>query len=105
MSERNLERIVKKYGDMAREKVADIPENIYPHMFRRSRASGLYRDGVPLEMIAAILGHANTEVTKIYAIPSPEQLREALEKGWDQDAAEKKWEGHVDEMRRMFGLN
>ena len=81
MSERNIERIVKKYADLVRKEKPDIPDSVYPHMLRRSRASGLYRDGVPLEMISAILGHSNSETTKIYAIPSVEQLREALQKG------------------------
>ncbi|MCC8082177.1 MAG: tyrosine-type recombinase/integrase [Lachnospiraceae bacterium] len=47
-----------------------LPDSVYPHMLRRSRAAGLYRDGVPLEMVSAILGHSNSEVTKTYAIPS-----------------------------------
>ena len=105
MSGRNVERIVKKYADLTRKENPGLPERIYPHMFRRTRASGLYRDGVPLEMISAILGHTNSETTKIYAIPSVEQLREALSKGQIEEETEKLWEGNVDEMRRMFGLN
>lgn len=105
MSEINLERIVKKYADKARCEAPELPDRVYPHMLRRSRASGLYRDGVPLEMISAILGHANTEVTKVYAIPSVEQLREALKKGQVEDDVEKLWKGNVDDMRKMFGLN
>lgn len=105
MSSRNVERIVKKYADLIREKSEALPQSVYPHMFRRTRATGLYQDGVPLEMISAILGHENTETTKIYAIPSVEQMREALEKGQpEEDDREKLWEGKTDEIRRMFGL-
>ena len=39
MSERNLERIVKKYGDIVRKKKPDIPQKIYPHMLRRTRVT------------------------------------------------------------------
>lgn len=105
MSERNLERVVKKYADKARCEAPELPDSVYPHMIRRSRASGLYQDGVPLEMISAILGHANIEVTKIYAIPSVEQLRDALKKGQVEDNDERLWEGNVDDIRKMFGLN
>lgn len=105
MSERNVERIVKKYADLVREKYPSVPDSVYPHMFRRTRATGLYRDGVPLEMIAAILGHSSTETTKRYAIPSVEQMREALEKGQETDDTEHLWEGKEDEIRRMFGLD
>lgn len=106
MSERNLERIVKKYGEDVLQKNESLSENIYPHMLRRSRASGLYRDGVPIEMVAAILGHSSTETTKIYAIPSVQQMREAIEKGLPEtQRAKKLWDGKEEELRRMFGLN
>lgn len=106
MSERNVERIVKKYADMVRLENPGIPDSVYPHMLRRTRASGLYRDGVPIEMISTILGHSSSETTKIYAIPSVEQIREALEKGQAGDNTEERlWEGKDDEIRMMFGLN
>lgn len=74
-------------------------------MFRRTRATGLYRDGVPIEMVSAILGHSNTETTKIYAAPSVEQLRENMQKGQADDTyTEKLWEGREDEARKIFGL-
>lgn len=105
MSTRNVERIVKKYADEIRQNHSNIPDSVYPHMFRRTRATGLYRDGVPLEMVSAILGHENSETTKIYAIPSAEQLREALEKGQPcEDKTDKLWDGKTDEIRKMFGL-
>ena len=66
MSQRNVGRIVKKYGDRVRKEYPSLPDTTYPHMLRRSRATGLYRDGVPLELISAILGHASSETTKIY---------------------------------------
>ena len=106
MSQRNVERIVKKYGNLIREKHPCLPDSVYPHMLRRTRATGLYRDGVPLEMVSAILGHSNSETTKIYAIPSVEQMRDALAKGQpDGEAIERLWEGKEDEIRRMFGLD
>ena len=57
-------------------------------------------------LLAQILGHADIETTKIYAIPSTEQLREALEKvPMPADAKEKPlWEGDEDEMARNCGL-
>lgn len=105
MSQRNIERILKKYSDAVRSEHPELPDSVYPHMLRRSRATGLYRDGVPIEMISAILGHLNSETTKIYAIPSVEQLRNALNNGVADDAStEKLWEGREDEIMRMFGL-
>ena len=65
MSERNVERIVKKYADIIRKENTDLPDSVYPHMLRRTRASGWYRDGVPIETIAVILGHSDAKELSI----------------------------------------
>lgn len=110
MSERNVERIVKKYGDIVRKEKPNIPETIYPHMLRRTRASGWYRDGVPLETIAVILGHSDAKTTrKSYARPSVEMLRKEMGKGTPSgitDAVENiqpLWEND-EELARLCGL-
>ena len=73
--------------------------------FRRTRATGLYRDGVDLELISRILGHISIVTTRIYAIPSVEMLREAMEKGSASGIDEKPlWEGHEDELIKLCGL-
>ena len=57
------------------------------------------------EMVSAILGHSNTETTKIYAAPSVEQLRENMQKAQTDDIyTEKPWEGREDEARKISGL-
>lgn len=106
MSVRNVERIVKKYGEAVCREYPGLPDSAYPHLLRRSRASGLYRDGVPLEIVSILLGHSNIETTRShYAFPSPEQLREALEKnsfkGNDETPL---WKGNEDDLKKMFGL-
>ena len=105
MSERNVERIVTKYGDVARESHPSIPQT-YPHMVRRTRATTLYRDGVPIEQVATLLGHQQIETTRShYAYPSPEQLREAVERGSGQEPdAKKEWAGYEDDIKQKFGL-
>ncbi|MBR2259708.1 MAG: tyrosine-type recombinase/integrase [Blautia sp.] len=86
MSERNVERIVKKYADIVRKENPDIPDSVYPHMLRRTKASGWYRDGVPIETIAVILGHSDAKTTrKSYASPSVEMLRKQMDSGTDAE--------------------
>lgn len=105
MSVRNVERIVNKYGKIVRENNPRIPESTYPHLVRRTRATGLYRDGVPLEMVSTLLGHSNSETTKLYASASVEQLRDAMEKGQENEPSETPlWKGHEDELKKKFGL-
>ena len=108
MSERNVERIVKKYADIVRKENPDLPDSVYPHMLRRTRASGWYRDGVPIETVAVILGHADAKTTrKSYASPSVEMLKKQMESGTDAepDIPEEKqlWKNDA-ELARLCGI-
>ena len=68
MSTGNIERILNKYAEMIRPEHPDLPQKLYPHMLRRTRAGGLYQSGVELELVSRILGHTSTQTTRIYAI-------------------------------------
>ena len=108
MSERNVERIVKKYADITRQKYPSLPDPVYPHMLRRTRGTGLYRDGVPIEAIAVAMGHANVQTTRDhYAFPTLEQKRAAMEKGTGVISIgneEPEWPDDEDELARLCGL-
>ncbi len=106
MSVRNVERILNKYGAKARQETPSIPASVSPHTVRRSRATSLYRDGVPLEQVSALLGHSQIETTRThYASPSPEQMKAAVEKGSNKVPEQKpEWLGHTDDLKRKFGL-
>ena len=108
MSERNVERIVKKYADITRQKYPSLPDPVYPHMLRRTRGTGLYRDGVPIEAIAVAMAHANVQTTRDhYAFPSLEQKRAAMEKGTGVISIgneEPEWPDDEDELARLCGL-
>lgn len=106
MSERNIERIVKKYADSIRNKYPDIPDRVYPHMLRRTHATGLYRDGVAVEAIASVLGHASIQTTKDhYAFPSMAQKQEVINVGGViiTEAPVPEWPDD-DEIARICGL-
>ncbi len=48
-------------------------------MIRRTRATNLYQNGVELALVSRILGHASLDTTKVYAKPSLDMMREALD--------------------------
>ncbi len=77
---RSFEYILKACADEARETDQTIPRRVHPHALRRSRATQLYRDDTPIELVSQFLGHAQLATTTIYAIPSDEQLAEAAAK-------------------------
>lgn len=80
MTEQNVRVLVNKYGTMAREQNKEVPENVYPHLFRHSWAMFLYRNGVDLALISQWLGHSQIETTLIYAHADTEIKRQAIEK-------------------------
>ena len=74
-------------------------------MMRRTRACGLYQDGVPMEQVAVLLGHSDIETTRThYAKPSKEQMQESMKKGMQQEPIKQEWVGNTDEIKRKFGL-
>ena len=79
MSEGNVERFLRQYAEQVMNTCPDMPERVHPHMFRRTRATNLYQNGVDLPLVSRILGHAQLETTRIYAKPSLDMMRAALE--------------------------
>jgi len=77
---------------------------VYPHMFRRTRSTNLYQDGIELELISRILGHSSTETTRIYAVPSMEMMRKAMESGNLAVDEKQQWPDDDDEIARLCGL-
>lgn len=105
MSTGNVERLINKYADQIRPEHPGLPERIHPHLFRATRATSLYRDGVELELVSRILGHSQTETTRIYASPSVEMIRDAMKNSDSNIPAEEVlWEGDEDELARLCGL-
>lgn len=106
MSAANVERFLKKYAQQVRDVYPNIPDCVHPHMFRRTRATGLYRDGVDLAIVSRFLGHAQLETTRIYATPSVEMMRQAIEKSSINPAIEEPiWNADADKvMAKLCGL-
>ena len=105
MSHRNVQKILKKYEAQAAE-MGQKMSHVHPHLLRRSRASSLYQNGTPIEVVSRFLGHSSVETTKDhYAYPSLEQMRKAMEAGNRIEETEKPlWVGHEDELARLCGL-
>lgn len=106
MSVRNVQRILKKYGDELRDTGVDIPDNVHPHMLRRSRATNWYRSGISVFMIAEALGHSTAQTTvDHYAISSLEQKRRIMDKNQEALAdVKQEWPDDEDELAELCGL-
>ena len=77
-SDRRIRDIVKEYGNRARKKCFEVPDNVHPHLFRHSRAMHLYQHGMDLTLVSQWLGHSHLETTLIYAHADTEHKRRAI---------------------------
>lgn len=78
--------ILDKYADAARHANPDlIPEQMYPHILRHSRAMHWLEAGFDLQYIKDLLGHADLATTEIYARLSVEMKRKLLEQAHPPD--------------------
>jgi site-specific recombinase XerD len=105
-----IRKWMKKYGEAAREKCSDIPENVHPHLLRHSRSMHLYQNGMDLTLVSQWLGHAQLETTLIYAHADTEQKRAAIEKATPttnalRESPLQQFDLNDDEvLKRLYGL-
>ncbi len=85
LSDRRIRYMLQKYGGQARRVCSEVPENVYPHLFRHSRAMHLYQEGMDLTLVSQWLGHSQLETTQIYAHADTEHKRRAIEAATPQD--------------------
>ena len=106
MSEGNVERFIKEYARKAQSSCPSVPDHVHPHMFRRTRATQLYQNGVSLPLVSRLLGHASLETTQVYAKPSLKMLRDAIEsvETSEEKAVKPIWEDNEAIMAKLSGL-
>jgi site-specific recombinase XerD len=79
VSDRHIRRIVKTH---AREAKVRKYEEIHPHTLRHSYATHLQNNGVPLNVIQAMLGHERIETTTIYTHLGIDKAREFIDQAF-----------------------
>ncbi len=77
MSADNVQRIVRKYADMARITDDNFPK-LHPHMLRHSYGAVLYRNNMSKAEIAKLLGHEQESTTEIYVETDVDMIRDSL---------------------------
>jgi integrase/recombinase XerC len=73
LSARQLRALVARYAAQAGVQAS-------PHTLRHTCAHRLREAGVPLDQIAAVLGHSRLDTTTIYTLPTHEELQAAVER-------------------------
>lgn len=106
ISKNTVERFIQQYANKAREKCDEVPLKVYPHLFRSFKATTMYQEGNPLEIVSSFLGHSQLETTLIYAKISQKQLSEAINSIQPEIPLSKKklWLNKEAELARNFGI-
>ena len=74
LSGRAIQRVFQRYAQDAGL------DAFTPHLARHTFAKNLVNNGVSLEKVAALLGHANLNTTRLYITPDKRDLEFAVEK-------------------------
>ncbi len=75
ISPRSVQRIVKKYAEMA-----GIKKKVTPHVLRHSFATSMLNRGADIRFIQHLLGHSTLATTEIYTHVDERTLREVYDK-------------------------
>jgi site-specific recombinase XerD len=73
LTSRAIQRVLRRYGNDAGL------DDLTPHVLRHTFAKNLANSNVGLEKIAALLGHASLNTTRIYVAPDARDLERAVE--------------------------
>lgn len=85
LSKVGIKYIIEKYRNMAEKESPIVPKNIFPHMFRHSKAMHLLEAGVNYVYIRDFLGHSNIKTTEVYARISVEQKKKVLDSVYNEN--------------------
>lgn len=71
LGKNGIEALLRRLG-----KTAGV-DDVHPHRYRRTLATNLLDRGMPMQDVAAILGHADLKTTQIYCYISQSNVRQA----------------------------
>ena len=106
LSTDSISLVVKTAANMARKECSAVPENVHCHLFRKTRAMDLYKNGVPLPFIMRLLGHESMSTTSgFYAFATLEMMSEAINRSAPPIGGDEKLWKSEDAKRLLYTLD
>ena len=105
MSQNAVRNQLKRYAATAHEHCPDVPLDLHPHLFRRSKATHMLEDGASILQISEFLGHENISTTMHYLNISLQQKDQAMQtlESEEQKQETKKWHAQKPTLRDIAG--
>jgi site-specific recombinase XerD len=106
MSQKAVNKQLKKHAKAAREHCSEVPEDIHAHQLRHAKASHWLEDGMNIVQISFLLGHAQLQTTMIYLDITTEEEAKALATLEDENdkSAPKRWSATGQSLSSLCGV-
>jgi site-specific recombinase XerD len=106
MSQKAVNKQLKKHAKTAREHCKEVPEGIHAHRLRHAKASHWLEDGMNIVQISFLLGHAQLQTTMVYLDITTEEEAKALATLEDENDKNisKKWKGETKSLSALCGV-
>jgi site-specific recombinase XerD len=106
MSQKAVNKQLKKHAKTAREHCKEVPEDIHAHQLRHAKASHWLEDGMNIVQISFLLGHAHLQTTMVYLDITTEEEAKALATLEDENEKDlpKKWRSSNQSLSSLCGV-
>ena len=93
MSQNAVRSQLRRYAEVAHKKCSEVPLDVHPHLFRRSKATHMLEDGANILQISEFLGHENITTTMQYLNITNDMKNQAIQtlECEEQQLESKKW--------------
>ena len=97
-------KMLRKHASVAHASCADVPTDVTPHRFRHARATHWLEQGMGIEQVSMLLGHAGLQVTMEYLDITVAMESEAI-KCLVPSSEPKRWKGSGATLLEYCGLS
>lgn len=107
ISRMGVAKRIKIYGEAAKKKNDEVPQDLHAHQFRHARATHWLDEGLNIAQVSKLLGHADISTTMVYLDINEEMISCAVKDRMDDNIKNVKpiWnKTNSKSLRSVFGI-